>query len=272
MVRTKTVLTYARRAAVVSALLASVGFVASAQSADDAAVAEYAALLEQIANLETTIAHKEVYVSTQQAEIAALEKQIAEVPAIIEAVGPMLDKMKAAIGNEIESDLPFNAVERFDRLAGLDEILADQNARPADKMRRALGIYDAEVSYGQTIQSYAGDHPVQAQSGQRLTACRAEAMSAACALSKEQIKKITEDKLTVDDFPGELKDGDYLRYGRLSLAYMTADGGEILRYDPTSKAWEVLSGSRALDVRRAMKMAKGEAAPTVVEAPIYLAN
>ena len=272
MVRTNTVFTYAKRAIGLAVLSVSVSFVAVAQSAEDADAAKYAAMLQQISDLKTTIAHKEVYIASQEAKIAGLQKQITDVPAVIEAVGPMLDKMHAAISSEIESDLPFNPIERYGRLDGFKELLDDNNARPADKMRRALGIYDAEVSYGQTIQSYAGDHPTQAKVGQRLAACQADAMSETCALTKEQVKKITEQGLTIDNLAGELKDGDYLRYGRLSLAFMTADSAEVMRYDPVSKAWGELSGSRALDVRRAMKMAKGEAAPTVVEAPILLAN
>lgn len=272
MVPTKTVLTYARRAIGLAALSATVCVTALAQSSDDAKTAQYAAVLQQIADMKTTIAHKEVYVETQKAEIAALRQQIKDVPAVIAAVGPMLDKMHTAINSEIESDLPFNAVERYDRLAAFKETLDDKEAGPADKMRRALGIYDAEVSYGQTIQAYAGDHPMQEKIGKRFEACQADAFSEVCSLSKEQTKKIVEEGVSIDALQGELKDGNYLRYGRLSLAFMTADSSEVLRYDPESKSWGELTGARALNVRRAMKMARGEAAPTVVEAPIYLAN
>lgn len=272
MVPTKTVLTYAKRALGLAALSATVGMTALAQSSDDAKTAQYAALLQQIADMKMTIAHKEVYVASQKDEIASLRQQIKSVPDVIAAVGPMLDKMHTAISSEIESDLPFNAIERYDRLAGFKETLDDKDAGPADKMRRALGIYDAEVSYGQTIQSYAGDHPIQEKVGKRFEACQVDALSEVCSLSKEQTKKVTEEGISIDALQGELKDGDYLRYGRLSLAFMTADSSEVLRYDPETKSWGELTGSRALNVRRAMKMAKGEAAPTVVEAPIYLAN
>lgn len=271
MVRTNTALTYVRRTITTLALTSCVVGVGIAQSSGDQATEDYAALLQQIADLKMTIAHQEVYIGTQQAEIGSLEKQIADTPAVIESIQPMLNKMSAAIGDEIESDLPFNAVERFDRLAALTEILESKDARPADKMRRALSIYDAEVSYGQSIQAYSGDHPVAELTGSRYAACEADSASSACGLSKEQTEKIKAGA-TVADLKAELKDGHYLRYGRLSLAYMQADESNVYRYDAASKAWVEMTGSRALDVRRAMKMARGEAAPTVVQAPILLAN
>ena len=271
MGHTHTAFVFARKSLAILAITACGASLSWAQSTDDAAAETYATLLQQIADLETSIAHQEVYLGTQEAEIASLQEQIERVPALIESVGPMLDKMKAAIGNEIEADLPFNAAVRFDRLAALDEVIADKDARPGDKMRRALSIYDAEASYGQTIQAYAGDHPLQERVGSRLASCEQDALSEACGLSKAQ-RELIESGATISDIASELKDGDYLRYGRLALAYMQTDGSEVYRYDAASKSWTEMTGSRALDVRRAMKMAKGEAAPTVVQAPIYLAN
>ncbi len=273
MGHTHTAFVAARKTLGILGLTACAASIAWAQAPDDAAARQYAALLQQISDLETSIAHQEVYLGTQEAEIASLQGQIERVPELIESVGPMLDKMKAAIGNEIEADLPFNIAVRFDRLAGLDELIADKDARPGDKMRRAMNIYDIEVSYGQTIQSYAGNHPVEARSGSRVAACEQDAMSVACGLSKSQLERLKagETIASMAD-ANELQDGDYLRYGRLSLAYMQNDGSEVYRYNPASKEWTEMTGSRALDVRRAMKMAKGEAPPAVLQAPIYLAN
>ncbi len=272
MVPTKTALTYLGRSIGVLSVTVCAVALSVAQTPDDKAAQDYAALLQHIADLEVTIAHQQVYIGTQEAEIASLQAQIEEVPAVIESIDPMLDKMRVAISAEIDSDLPFNPEERFGRLAGLNDILADKEARPADKMRRALGIYDAEVSYGQSVQAYSGDHPVPEKAGVRFKACEQDAASAACGLNKDQIKRLASNDVTIDDIKGEIKDGYYLRYGRLSLAYAMADETEVLRYDPDTKAWIEMSGGKALDILRAMKMARGESAPAVVEAPIYLAN
>lgn len=270
MVRTNTAFNYLGRSLAAAAVTACAVTAISAQTSDDQAALDYAALLQQIADLETSIAHKEVYVGSQEARIANLQGQIEAVPATIESLEPMIAKMKVAISSEIESDLPFNAEERFARLGNFEEKVEDEAVSTADKWRLALGIYDAEVSYGQSIQAYAGDHPVE-NAGSRLAACEADMESDACGLNKKQKDKIKEGA-TIAGLAAELKDGHYLRYGRLSLAYMQADESEVLRYDAGSKTWVTMSGSKALDIRRAMKMARGESAPTVVQAPIYLAN
>lgn len=270
MVRTNTALAYVGRSLSILAVTACAVSISTAQSAEDQAAKNYATLLQQIADLETSIAHKEVYIGTQEAKISSLQSQIESVPALVESLEPMIEKMRAAISTEIESDLPFNAAERFDRLAALDEIVESKEAKTADKWRRALGVYDAEVSYGQSISAYAGDHPVEA-AGARFAACQDDTESTACGLSKKQKEKLEEGS-TINSLAGELKDGYYLRYGRLSLAYMQADESDVLRYDAASKKWVALSGTKAHDVRMAMKMARGESAPTVVQAPIYLAN
>lgn len=271
MVRTTCAKSYVGRSVAIATLLACSFSVASAQSSGDAAAEEYAALLQQISDLEVSVAHQEVYVGTQEKRISALQSQIDEVPALINAIDPMLDKIKVAVGREIALDLPFDLETRNNRLGAFEEILEEKEARPADKMRRALTILDAEVSYGQSVQAYAGNHPIKEKVGSRLEACEQDAASAACNLSKDQKKKL-EDGASIADIAVELKDGYYLRYGRLALAYMQADEADILRYDEESKAWVAMSGGKALDIRRAMKMARGESAPTVVQAPIYLAN
>lgn len=274
MVQSFTASTYVKKTCVVLAMAACVSSLALAQSAEDQQVENYAALLQQIADLETTIAHQQVYIGTQEAEIASLQDQIGKTQGVIDAVGPMLEKMRVAINAEIDLDLPFNAEERFARLGRFEDIMGDESARPIDKMRSGLGIYEAEVSYGQSVASYLGDHPNPDNVGKRLAACVADAASAECALTKSQREKIIEKQThTVDDLKAELKDGHYLRYGRLALVYMQADGSEVLRYDPKDNgSWVPMTGNRALDVRRAVKMAKGEAAPSVIKVPLYIAE
>lgn len=63
---------------------------------------------------------------------------------------------------------------------------------------------------------------------------------------------------------------NYLRYGRVSLVYMTKDEGEIKRYNMGNDAWEDANTTDALQIRRAIRIAKGEAAPGLVMAPVTL--
>ena len=259
------------------AMLAGTASFATAQSSQDGAGDRYAALLDQIADMKSSIALKRVVIENQQAEIKSLREQIANVQGTKQAIGPMLDKINAAVSSEIRADLPFNEAERNNRLAGFDEILAEREALPGDKWRRAMNLLSAEVAYGQSVESYKGNHPIAEKAGARLKSCESNHLSSACALTEKDIERIDDEGLTIADLADEnnglgLADGDYLRYGRLALAYVQADRSEVYRYDPSEKSWTEMKGARALEIRRSVKMAKGEAAPNVMTAPIWISE
>ena len=65
---------------------------------------------------------------------------------------------------------------------------------------------------------------------------------------------------------------NFLRFGRTSLVYMTKDETEVARYNTESKSWETLSGADALEMRQAIRVSRGEAAPAIVYAPVSVGN
>lgn len=275
MVKTPTARNKLTRIAVSVALLASVSApamtqVATAQAAD-AKAEEYSALLEKIANMKLALAQKEAFLQSQEAEIALLKSQIAGTPELKAGVQPMLDKMIVAIEAEMNADVPFKAGERFTRWEAAKSVIDDKSAIPAEKMRKALSLYNIEVGYGQTMEAYGGPHPITENQGKRMEACIADARSSACGLNKKQLEEIDKGA-PVDELTKPVVDGDYLRYGRVALVFMTHDASESYRYDVPGKTWEKLSAAKTLEVRRAVRIAKGEAAPGVVTAPVFLAG
>lgn len=61
---------------------------------------------------------------------------------------------------------------------------------------------------------------------------------------------------------------NYLKYGRVSLIYMTKDSSEVGRYNMETGQFDLLDGVDALKVVKAIRIAKGEAAPDMVTAPV----
>jgi len=55
----------------------------------------------------------------------------------------------------------------------------------------------------------------------------------------------------------------------LALAYQQFDGSVTMRYDPETKEWVELTSGQALEVESGLRTARGEAAPSVVNAPVY---
>jgi hypothetical protein len=246
--------------------------VAQESNAGDA----YASLLQQIEDVKLSTAQKEVFIKTQKAKIADLRAQMAGIPATSASVGPLLEKMAVAIENEINSDYPFKVAERYARLEDFRDTLADKAASPGQKMRKALNIYGIEVGYGNTVSAYAGNNPKTP--GTRFAACEADESSKDCGLTSDHKKKMGYDEAgnptgrgaTVSDLKEELMDGAYLHYGRLALVYLEFDSSEGWRYDKEAKDWVELSGGDVLDVRRAVRIARGQSAPGVVSAPVNL--
>ncbi|MDA8708318.1 DUF3450 domain-containing protein [Hellea sp.] len=260
----------------VMALALSTAIIPNASAQDAAAEAEYAAILQQIADVKLATAQKQVYINSQQQKIASLEAQMAGIPATSAAVVPLLEKMAASIETEIQADVPFKIDERLIRLDKFRETLADATATPGQKMRQALNIYGIEVGYGNSVASYVGNNPKTP--GTRFEACQADESSRACGLTEDHKKKMGYDEdgnktgngATVSDLKDELMDGAYLHYGRLALVYLEYDSSEAWRYDKEAKDWVELSGGDVLDVRRAVRIARGQSAPGVLAAPVNL--
>jgi hypothetical protein len=253
----------------VAALAVSVSNNVYAQSSS---VDTYKSILQEISDLKLSTAQKEIYLKTQNEEISNLKDQIEGIPATTVTVGPLLDKMAAAIESEIYSDYPFKIEERLIRLDKFRETIADPEATPGQKMRQALNIYDIEVSYGNSVASYAGNNPINP--GVRYAACQEDQKSRACGLTDDHKKKMayvngkpTGNGASIEDLKPELMDGAYLHYGRLSFVYLEFDSSEAWRYDLDAKNWVELSGSDVLDVRRAVRIARGQSAPGVLSAP-----
>lgn len=252
-----------------AALLTGVAFGVSMPAAAQTAEENYANILQQIENKRLIIAQREAYIASQESEMASLKQQIADSKGTIATIEPMFQKMVSAIDSEINKDIPFLKGIRFQRLDKLKADMSDPERRPGEKMRAALMIYDIEVGYGQSLEAYGGNNPITP--GTRQAACEADLKSAACALPESLADKVTAGA-TYRDIRNEIFDGNYLRYGRLALAYQQFDGSVTMRYDPSTSEWVELSSGQALEVERGMRTARGEAAPNVINAPVIISN
>jgi len=61
---------------------------------------------------------------------------------------------------------------------------------------------------------------------------------------------------------------NFIRFGRTSLVYVSKDESEIAIYNLGNKSWDILEGADAIQLRQAIRIAKGEAAPGLVFAPV----
>jgi hypothetical protein len=256
--------------ALTTLLVGSSALVAVAQ--DNTLEETYANLLQQIANKQVAIDQKQLYLKTQEDQIASLREQLASVEDLKASVKPLVVKMAADVEKEMNKDVPFNASERFDRLAKLKEDLAKPDAPIASLFRQAMNIYDIEVVAGASIASYNGEHPKTP--GVRLKACDEDLNSKACDLSKEIRDALPEDatRIESDTLRDNVYDGYYLHFGRLALIYLQFDSSEGWRWDQSQGDWVQMSASDLLNARRAVRIARGESAPDVVLGPVEISG
>jgi len=220
--------------------------------------AAYGLLLQAIAAEKVSLAQQQMFVARQGGKIESLNTQIAGLDDLKASVEPMIGKMTTGIAGQINSDYPFEMDRRIPRLESLEASVADPTVSVAEKYRKALNIYKLEVNYGQSLESKKGNHPI----------------SPSVRVGDDRWVKEDDGTIKFDKKTGEREeifDGSFLRYGRLAYVYLEADSSGAMRYDLTAKEWVDLPRKNIVDIRRAVRIASGEAAPNVVKVPVFSA-
>jgi len=169
-------------------------------------------------------------IAAQQGRLAVVERDLAEIDATAAAVVALVQRMYEAIDSFVKSDLPF---------------IDPTQAGPDSRSERMNKIHDLMVSETATL----------GEKYRRLM----EAYQIELEYGRNMIS-----------YKGTLADGreaDFLRLGRVSLAYVTVDGEESGYWDAEQKAW-VVDNDLANDIERAVQVASKEVAPDLITLPI----
>lgn len=164
---------------------------------------------------------------SQNTRLADIKKQLAGIEVTQRNITPLIEQMIATLEKFVSLDVPFLVEERTNRVATLKQLLARSDVSTSEKYRRTLEAYQIEMEYGRTLDAYLG----------------------------------------------KLGDGDsartvqFLRLGRIALAYQTPDGQETGYWDAGQKKW-IVDEQYDRDVKRALAVAKKEGAPDLVMLPI----
>lgn len=252
----------ALRACALSAALFTAAPLLSVQTAtaqSSPLTAEYAQTLQNIENTKLRIARTELFISQQGERIAELRTLIADAPATNAEIEAMLPKALTQVERMINSDAPFLIEMRRNRLFKLKEDFANPEFSPADKYRRLLSVLKIELEYGQSIDYYEGDRPLN-DNEQPIMVGETEEV-------KDDDGVVTV-KPVIDPVTGEQRmipeQGYYIHYGRLALDYLNLDATSARRWNGDTKSWDELSASDLVNVRRAVRMARGETAQAVL--------
>ena len=237
-------------------------FPAAIAGAQDAKSEQYASLLAQIADKKVALMQQELFAANQQKEIEFLRGQIAGVNEIKGDVDGVIEKMVAQMERAVTADLPFQREERLNRIAKLRNDLDDDSLKVGDKYRLALSALKIEVNYGMSVEDYDGERPLN--DGETV----GELRFALAHLDDDGVPK--ENPLTLKPYEESREQGTFLRYGRVALVYMDDRMVSARRWDQPEGKWIDVSGAELLDIRKAIRVARGEVAPAVVMAPTHI--
>ena len=172
-------------------------------------------------------------IDNQEQEMAALNESIRNVSLIERQILPMMTRMLDSLEVFIQLDTPFLLKERNERLERLRGMMERSDVSAAEKFRRVIEAYQIENDYGRTIEAY---------------------------------------KDTVE-INGVAQEADFLRIGRVSLAYQTVGGGTTGAWDKESGQFVELPDSEFKNqVAHGLKVARKQVAPDLLVVPVPAAS
>lgn len=192
-------------------------------------VGDYRANLRQLEQLNRYNDSQERQVAAQRREVESLTDDINNIASLQRAVQPLMQDMVNALGEVVQSDLPFLMGERQARVTRLQNLMEDPSSSPAQRYRMIIEAFQIEAEYGRTIEAYRADIE-------------------------------TEERL--------YENVDVLRVGRYALIFKTDNDEDLKRFDPGSRRWMDLDKSYLEPVKTAMRVAREQIPPELLYIPV----
>jgi Protein of unknown function (DUF3450) len=266
-------------------LLAIPAFVsAQEQSAGE----RYAKILAESESLARYNEQLTSQLDSQQAQVVLFEQQLAAMDATAAQVPALIKKMFDNLETHLASDLPFldptqagpdSRQERMERIRELmakeetasndDDAVAKPEADSASDAKKEEKAPDSKADTASSAQD--------AESTAEADAERALKAEKERALDAERYRRLLEAYQieleygrTMVSYKGKLEDGreaDFVRVGRVTLLYRTADGEESGYWDAEQKKW-VVANEYNKAVESALLIATKESAPDLIMVPV----
>ena len=192
------------------------------------AVGEYRVRVQELDRLRRYNDNLRRTIDDQDREKAALARQIDDFGDLERGIVPLLVDMVNDLERFVALDMPFRADERRANVLRLRDLLDRADVSIAEKYRQVMASYQDEVATGRNIESYPG-------------------------------------KL---DIGGVTHTVDFLRVGRLLLAYQTPDRKETGYWDAPTQQWRALDSGYRRPISLGIRIARNLAAPDILKLPI----
>lgn len=195
----------------------------------DQMIADYKQALKVLDGLNVYNDLQRKQIANQQLEKENLQESIGKVGSIEQQIVPLMVKMVDSLKAFVAADVPFLMEERSKRVNDLVELMAAPDVADAEKLRAVLEAYAIETDFGNTIERY-------------------------------------KEKIEVD---GNLQEMNFLRIGRLALAYQSDDGSITGAWDKSQGAYVPLDAADFKShIAFGLKVAGKEISPDLFIVPV----
>ena len=192
-------------------------------------LSDYKTVTKQVDGLKVYNTRLQRQIDNQLASIATIEENIDNSTVIARQMTPLVIRMLDGLEQFVELDVPFEEKERLKRVQGLRSSLDRADVSVAEKFRAVLEAYNIELQYGRGMDTYRGSIEIG----------------------------------------GNEREVDFLRMGRIALAYQTTDGALSGAWDNTTRSWvELPSGDYNSAIRKGIRISKKQASMELLKMPI----
>ncbi|MEM7762792.1 MAG: DUF3450 domain-containing protein [Pseudomonadota bacterium] len=189
---------------------------------------EYRITLQQLDRTRVYNDNLSAVVNDQNQEITNIQQQLEDFGNTEQGIVPLMLDMIADLKAFIALDMPFQVEERELRIANLESNMTDSSISVSEKYRQIMEAYKIEAGFGRTIEAYTGS-------------------------------------VMIDGADTQV---EFLRVGRVVLAYQTADQSVTGLYNKQTKQWEVVGSEYRRAVSDGLALAKKQAPPQLLVLPV----
>ncbi|KFZ28618.1 energy transducer TonB [Pseudidiomarina atlantica] len=193
---------------------------------------EYRGIVDEYEQLKVYNDHVQRLVDDQNAQLASLQRQIDSVEDTKQGVVPLMYKMIDALEQFVKLDIPIQRDRRLARVDMLRDVMENANVTTSEQFRQITEAYQAEMDYGSALNAYEG-------------------------------------KLS---FEGEEISVDFFHLGRAALLAQSLDLKNGWIYDKATGEWEVLDDAYLGALTKAIRMARKQTAPDLLQLPVFAAE
>ena len=195
-------------------------------------LADYRLTLQQLDRIQIYNDNLAKLVADQEAEKASISKQLEDFVIVEQGIVPLMFDMITSLEQFISLDMPFQLQERQGRAARLRDNMDKADITISEKYRQIMDAYLIETDFGRSTEAYTGN-------------------------------------LEIDGVDTQV---DFLRVGRVLLAYQTQDRARTGFWNKQVNQWEPLPDNYRNAVTQGLRIARKQAAPDLLRLPVPAAE